>query len=772
MRVSHSAAALITTNLLLACVSGYSFEQSTYTNESEVPLYGLSPPVYPTPEGNGKSSPAWAAAYVKAREFVAQLDLEEKVNLTVGYQTSVCHGHTGSVPRLGFGGLCFEDGPSGIRGQDFVSAFPAGSHLAATWDKNLMYAYGKAIAEEEKGKGVNVILGPVGGPAGRVTRGGRVWEGPGPDPYLIGVQLGQLVTGIQDNGVIACSKHWLFNEQEYRRLPTINYGEAMSSNVDDLTMHELYAWPFMNALRAGSGAVMCSYQRANNSYSCQNSKLMNGVLKTELGFEGFVVSDWGGQQSGVASANAGLDVVMPWFGWWQNLTTMVTNGSVSIERLDDMATRQMASYYFLKQDDKYPDLSISPYNVQHPIVDVRDNHSQLIREIGAAGIVLVKNTNKTLPLKASTSRFVSIFGYDAEVKAEAWEDPTRYGGGYDVNWGWNTFNGTLITGGGSGSNSPPYVVSPFKAIQQRVVANKGMLRWDFFSGNPTVEASTQVCLVFINSYSSESFDRLSLTDEFSDNLVNNVATNCSNTVVVLHAAGTRLVESWIDNENVTAVIYAGLPGQEAGSSLVDILFGDVTPSGKLSHTVAKKEEDYGEVLNSTIDYSAFPQSSFTEGVYIDYRAFDRNGTVPRFEFGFGLSYTTFSYSNISIVQRDNVSVAEYPSKNISIVQGGHPELWDVLFEISAVITNTGEVAGAEVAQLYLGIPTAPVRQLRGFDKVLVQPEEAATVLFEVTRRDLSTWDVVAQEWKLQKANYTVSIGASSRDLRLNSTIVL
>ncbi|KAH6681500.1 beta-glucosidase-related glycosidase [Halenospora varia] len=744
--------------------------EAAWTNVSEVPLYGLSPPVYPTPESEGTTSPKWAAAYVKAKAFVAQLTLEEKVNLTRGYQDNVCVGHTGTVPRLGFNGLCFEDAPSGIRGPDFVSAFPAGSHLAQTWDKEYMYAYGKALGEEYYGKGVNVALGPVGGPLGRMARAGRNWEGPGPDPYVTGVQMEHLVTGMQDAGVIACSKHFLFNEQEYRRLPSA-LGESLSSNVDDVTLHELYAWPFMNALRAGTGAIMCSYQRANNSYACQNSKLLNGILKTEFGFEGFVVSDWAAQQSGVSTANAGLDIVMPDGGYWgKNLTQAVNNGSVARTRLDDMVTRSMASFYYLNQDKGFPKAQIFSPTVQHPVLNVQGDHYKVIREIGAAGHVLVKNVNKTLPLKAPT--YVSIFGYDAEVKAVPWTNPLRFGGGYEVNFGWETFNGTMIVAGGSGSNTPPYVISPFKAIQDRVRQDRGIVRWDFWSGNPTPEASSQVCLVFINAYASESFDRLSLTDKFSDDLVLNVAGKCSNTVVVLHSAGPRVVDAWIEHENITAVIFGGLPGQESGNSLVDVLYGDVNPSGKLIHTIAKKDEDYGELLNSTADASAFPQQNFTEGVYIDYKAFDRNGIEPRFHFGYGLSYTEFSYSDINIAQV-STSTAEYPSANISVIQGGHPELWDVLFNVTATVTNIGDVAGAEVAQLYLGIPTAPVKQLRGFDKVFIQPNASATVLFELTRRDLSVWDVVAQKWKLQNAaSYNVSVGASSADLRLTGTIQL
>lgn len=523
---------------------------------------------------------------------------------------------------------------------------------------------------------------------------------------------------------------------------------------------------------------MCSYQRANNSYACQNSKLLNGILKTEMHFEGFIVSDWEAQHTGIASANAGLDVVMPDGGYWgANLTQAVNNGSVAIDRLDDMVTRTLAAYYYLEQED-YPEVGVYSDTVEHPIVNVQGDHKKIIREIGAAGTVLVKNVDNTLPLKSP--QFVSIYGYDADIMAQPWENVARYGGGYEVNHLWNTFNGTLITGGGSGGNIPPYVISPFKAIQDRVIEDGGIVRWNFWSENPHVSATSQVCLVFINAYASESFDRPSLVDTFSDNLVNNVATNCSNTVVVVHSAGVRLVDAWIDNPNVTAVVFAGTPGQESGHSLVDLLYGDVTPSGKLHYTVAKQEADYGSLLNPTISDDWFPQSDFDEGLYIDYRAFDSKLNVtPRFEFGFGLSYTTFSYADLNVEAladaSNSSSLAAFPDTSIALVQGGHPQLWDTLWNVTATVTNNGTTgaSGAEVAQLYISIPTAPLRQLRGFDKVgPLAPGESATAVFELRRRDLSVWNVVAQEWELQKGSYKLWVGASSRDLRLEGEIVV
>lgn len=375
--------------------------------------------------------------------------------------------------------------------------------------------------------------------------------------------MGAVTRGIQDAGVIATPKHFLLNEQEWRRRNAkyidpiysspLPEGEAISSNVDDRTLHELYAFPFMDALREGAGSVMCSYQRANHSYGCHNSKLMNGILKTELGFEGFVVSDWDAQLAGVASANAGLDVVMPDEAHWGDaLVEAVKNGSVTEERINDMATRLLASWYYLDQENNLPPTSIRRYYQKGPLVDVQDDHAELIRQIGAAGTVLVKNVDGALPLK--NPRMLSVYGYDATVPQSPWQNPDRYGGGYEVNFGWNTFNGTLITGGGSGISTPPYVVSPFEAIQSRIREVRGTLRWDFYSENPTPPfANSEACLVFINAYASESFDRVSLTDEFSDNLVKNVAANCSNTIVTIHHTGTLWITIYIQKRNMQGV---------------------------------------------------------------------------------------------------------------------------------------------------------------------------------------------------------------------------
>lgn len=552
---------------------------------------------------------------------------------------------------------------------------------------------------------------------------------------------------------------------------------------------------------------MSAYQRLNNSYASHNSKAINGLLKTELGFPGFVVSDWFAQHTGVASAEAGLDMVMP-FGfefWGDNLTEAVNNGTLPESRIDDMVTRIFAAWYFVGQNR--PDIppmanGLAPSHLRpHPYIDARDPKDDATILQGAIeGHVLVKNINGALPLRRP--RMMSIYGYDAKNPNSntpgqgfsGWSTGLQsqnylsvvcgFGPGYgpDGSEGCPPFlpigpNGTLITGGGSGAATSTYIDSPFEALQRRAIRDKTALFWDFDTNgaNSTVERTSEACLVFLNAAASEGIDRPALRDDFSDAMVRNIATQCNNTIVVIHNAGVRLVDQWVDHPNVTALIFAQLPGQDSGEALAQILYGDVSPSGKLTYTVARNESDYGNRLNP-VDYEGwdryFPQDNFTEGVNIDYRYFDAQGLEPRYEFGFGLSYTTFNYSDLKIESTAS-GLSVYPTEHI--VPGGHADLWDTVATVTASITNTGEVEAAEVAQLYLGIPAEnqPVRVLRGFDKVMIPPRESRMISFNLRRRDVSAWDVVAQQWKLLVGEeYTVEVGASSRNLPLNGTLIL
>ncbi|TVY83615.1 Beta-glucosidase A, partial [Lachnellula suecica] len=666
-------------------ITGINLSPDLLTTEQTASAASLtnatSDPFYPSPWMNGQGD--WADAYAKAKAFVGQLTLLEKVNLTtgVGWEGEQCVGQVGSIPRLGFRSLCMQDSPVGVRDTDYNSVFSSGQSVAATFDRSLMYARGYAMGSEHKAKGVTVQLGPVAGPLGRAPEGGRNWEGFSPDPYLTGVGIAETVKGIQDAGVIACAKHFIGNEQEHFRQvgEAQGYGynitESGSANIDDVTMHELYLWPFADAVRAGVGSVMCSYNQVNNSYSCQNSKMLNNLLKNELGFQGFVMSDWQAQHTGAASAVAGLDMTMPGdteFNsglsfWGTNMTLAVINGTVPEWRLDDMAMRIMSAYFKvgLTLDEppiNFDSWTLDTYGPLHYAVgadvqqinwhvDVRGDHGDVIREIGARSTVLLKNTNNALPL--SKPKFVAVIGEDA--------GPNQYGPNGCSDRGCD--NGTLGMAWGSGSANFPYLITPDSALQTQAIADHS--RYESVLDNyATSEIEALVAqadvttIVFVNADSGEGYidvdgnegDRQNLTLwHDGDALIQNVSALCNNTIVVIHSTGPTLVSAWYDSPNVTAILWAGVPGQESGNSITDVLYGKVNPAARTPFTWGKTRADYGtDILYEPNNGILAPQLDFVEGIFIDYRAFEKTNTTPIYEFGFGLSYTTFEYSNLTI----------------------------------------------------------------------------------------------------------------------------
>jgi len=280
--------------------------------------------------------------------------------------------------------------------------------------------------------------------------------------------------------------------------------------------------------------------------------------------------------------------------------------------------------------------------------------------------------------------------------------------------------------------------------------------------------ASDVCLVFLNAFSGEGADRGELYNADQDTLVNTIASNCNNTIVVINTNGPRLVEKWIEHDNVTALLYGGYLGQESGNAIVDVLYGDVNPSGKLINTIAKDEDNYPvKICETTV-------CNYTEGVHIDYRYFDANNISVRYPFGHGLSYTTFQYGNVSAQKSDEQALSsKYPTGGLTL--GGNADLFDEVISVSVTVANTGDVDGAEVAQLYVAYPDAaqqPVRQLRGFEKVQIQHGSSSQVKFSVRRRDVSYWDTEAQQWAIASGQYTFSVGSSSRDLRGSATVTI
>jgi beta-glucosidase len=706
--------------------------------------------------------------------MVSQMTLEEMNGLTYGIGSSTgCVGTSGGVARLGFPGLCFQDAGNGVRSVDGASSFASGIHVGASWNPSVAYERGHYMGAEFKTKGVNVALGPVVGPIGRIAQGGRNWEGVAADPYLAGILGAETVQGMQKS-VITSVKHYIGNEQETNRnLDTTTNTDAVSSNIDDQTMHELYLWPFHDAVEAGAGCIMCSYNRINSTYSCSNNKTINGLLKTELDFKGFTVSDWGAQQDKLPSAQAGLDVAMPNSQYWQDgaLADAVGNGALSKDRLVDMATRIVAAWYQFGQDSPtYPLGGVgipSNLNGPHNYVNAKDPAGKpALLQQAIEGHVLVKN-NGALPLKKP--QVLSLFGYGATVQ-EVYDDNSFE---FSFNWeiannlnqdqinieGQNgivpnpptTANGVLIVGGGSGSNTPSYISSPYNALQARAYEDDFQLFHDFTSNNPTVETASDACIVVINAYSSEGWDRTTgLTDAASDQLVTNVASQCTNTIV----------DAWIDNPSVTAVIFAHLPGQDAGHALGNILFGDVSPSGRLPYTLARDPTDYGNLLAPCADGTQDPQCDFTEGVEIDYRGFLARNVTPRFEFGDGLTYTNFTYSNLNVAVRASLGV------------GTPQSLFQTVGSIKETIDNTGVVEAAEVAQLYLQLPGANTRALRGFQKISIAPGKSTTAQFNLRRKDISSWNAVAQAWEVPQGKILVYVGKSVLDNQLQGDITI
>ncbi|KAI9166567.1 beta-glucosidase [Paramyrothecium foliicola] len=838
-----------------------------------------SPPQYPSPWMDPQAS-GWEDAYAKAREFVSQLTLLEKVNITTGtgWLSERCVGNVGSVPRLGFRGLCMQDGPLGIRLSDYNSAFPTGITAGASWSRHLWKDRGLKLGAEFKGKGIDVALGPAAGPLGRMAAGGRNWEGFSVDPYMAGISFAQTIRGIQQAGVVATAKHWVGNEQEHHRQAPesqgrgYNISESLSSNIDDKTMHEVYAWPFQDAVKAGVGAVMCSYTQINNSYGCHNAKLNNGVLKGEYGFQGFIMSDWQAQHAGVDTATSGLDMSMPGdtvFNsgasyWGANLTLAVLNGTIPEWRIDDMTMRIMAAWFKVGNtvadqiDINFSTWTRDTFGFVHTAaqaspqqvnfqVDVRDNHASHIRESAAKGTVILKNEG-ALPL--NKPKFVAVLGEDAGPNAAGPNGCSDRG----------CASGTLAMGWGSGTSEFPYLITPDNALQQQALKDgtryESILnnnQWDrirTLASQPNVTA-----IVFANAGSGEGYievdgnagDRKNLTLwKQGDELIKNVSAINPNTIVVLHTVGPVLVTDWYENPNITAIVWAGVPGQESGNSITDILYGKTSP-GRSPFTWGPTRESYGtDVLYEPNNGNDAPQQDFTEGAFIDYRHFDKvapegSENAPIYEFGFGLSWSTFEYSNLQVEKRNvrpykpttgntiaapelgnfSTDLSEYtfpagfrklkefiypyldtdasgeeasgdrnygqpsnlpegaqdgspqPKNPAGGQPGGNPQLWDVAYTITATITNTGNVQTDEVPQLYLshGGEDEPVRVLRGFERIeRIAPGQSVQFRAELTRRDISNWDVASQNWVVTEYPKTVWVGSSSRNLPLSAPL--
>ncbi|WRT68513.1 uncharacterized protein IL334_005489 [Kwoniella shivajii] len=761
---------------------------SPLTPSSLHTLSSHHPERYHGPDTDGG---AWSEAYGKAKEVVGQMTVEEKVNLTTAV-TGQCQANSGGVPRLGIPGLCFNDGPAGPRYTDFVTQWPSEFTAAASFDRDLIEQRAERIGKEFRGKGINVELGPVtGGPLGRSPYAGRNWEAFTPDPYLSSTLSFLTVRGMQSSGLITCAKHYILYEQEpVCDGPLDDEGgrtgcRDVSSEVDDKTMKELYLPSFAETVRAGTGSIMCSYNRINGTAACESNDALNRILKDELGFKGFVLSDFGATHSTVPSALGGMDMELPGERYYgKNLLKAVHKGDISESKLDDMVHRILTPWYAAKQDTDYPKINYQKYDLSDKVdinghtfrnehVNVKGNNALFARKVAAESTVLLKNSG-ILPMKGI--RRIGVFGKDADYPS------TLSGCGPDlfclVGSRRRYWNGTVTIGGGSGAAYADYIAAPIEAItlkaRQHGIRVDHVLQDDeaYYGSMGWIAYQSEVCIVFVSVFLVEGWDREHLRlDKKGEDLIRHVESHCAGeVVVVLHSGGQVVVEDWIDLPKIGAVLFAGYPGQETGNALVDILWGDVNPSAKLPFTMGKSAEDWPkDNIIRKMGKGSYPLSKFSEGLAIDYKWFDKHNITPRYEFGYGLSYTSFEMSAL-VIEEDYGKDRDTIQKTNERYEG-EKDLYDNLYMAKVNVTNIGKVSGAAVAQLYMTFPEdendQPPKHLRGYAKKFLEVGQMSTVEFSLRKKDISVWDVDRQLWRIPRGTFTFRVGNSSRSLPLS-----
>jgi beta-glucosidase len=633
-----------------------------------------------------------------------------------------------------------------------TTAFPSPISQAASWDTAMQQTVGAALGNQAWNRGVNVQLAPAI-ETNRVPVNGRNFEYFSEDPYLSG-QVGAAASrGIQSQHVIATLKHYIANSQETDR----NFN---SSDVDERTLHEIYLPQYEAAIQqGGAGSVMCSYNRINSVHACENYDTLTTYLKQQIGFQGFVMSDWGAMYSTAASANNGNDMEMnavspTYFG--STLVTAVQNNQVSQARLDDMARRILREMFAVGLFDHPPTPEPA---AQASAVDTPAANA-LAGQIAAEGIVLLKNQDAILPLPAPAKRIAAIGG------------PAG-------------LPGALYTYNGAGSSHipeagfKPNVVTPLTGMQTLGATKTDLVTYADGSGPGFADAiaaatAADVAVVFVYDASGEGQDRASMSlppngtncvflaciqgvGYNQDALVEAVANANPNTVVVLETGAPALMP-WVDK--VKGVVEAWYPGQDEGDAIASVLFGDVNPSGKLPQTFPKSAAQVpllsnpGQYPGVTVAGDAVGKHSrYTEGLEVGYRWYDAQGIQPLFPFGHGLSYTTFNYSNLQVVPAPSASG---------------------LAQVAFDVTNSGSKAGAEVAQLYVGAPPdnyagEPVKALRGYSRVVLAPGQTQHVTLPVNSRAVSYWDSGSHRWQVENGCHPVLVGSSSRDIRLQAS---
>jgi beta-glucosidase len=660
------------------------------------------------------------------------------------------------VPRLGIPDLQITDATVGVAGggdkSRYATALPSAAAMAAGWDPALSYETGTLIGSEVRAQGFNMSLGS-GINLTREPRDGRTFEYMGEDPLLAGTLAGQVLKAMKAQDVVTDVKHYVVNDQEAGRF-------FVNSVIDKRSMRESDLLAFEIVLRdSNPGAVMCAYNKINGAYACEDDYTLNEVLKKELGFKGFVISDWGGTHSTTKAVLAGLDIEMPGYSFLgEPLKKAVESGEVPVARLNDMVHRILRTEF---------DSGIVDNPPQAHVVDVLRGF-EVAQKVEEKGAVLLKNDHGQLPLNATSAKSIAVIGghADAGVMSGGGSGQVSPAGGSAVPPSPDRAPGDPL---GIFSITVYHRSAPLKGIAEK--AKGAVVKFD--PGTDPVSAAalaeaSDFAIVFAVQHTYENMDLPNLAlPENQDALIAAVAAANPHTIVVLETGGP-VTMPWIDK--VSAVIEAWYPGIRGSEALANILFGDVNPSGKLPMTFARTEADLphpkhveqpvidpNHPVTPLLNLPVVPGIStnqtpfdavYDEGLKVGYKWYDAEGKEPLFPFGFGLSYTTYSYSGLKTTSDNGLTVT---------------------FKVK----NTGNRAGEETAQVYLTLPASthePPRRLVGWSKIALGPGEQEDVTVKVEPQMISVFNPDKNLWEVVPGEYKVWAGGSSRDLPLSATI--
>lgn len=660
----------------------------------------------------------------KIKELVAQMTLEEKAAMCSGAD----FWHTEAVERLGIPASMLSDGPHGLRKQDQEGdhlgvnesikavCFPAGCGTAASFNRELLVEMGKTLGDECQAEGVSVILGP----AVNIKRSplcGRNFEYYSEDPFVASEMAGALIHGVQSRNVGTSIKHFLANNQETRRM-------SCDSRVDERTLHEIYLAAFEGAVKKEKPwTVMCSYNKINGTYAAQNHQYLTETLRDQWGFDGYVVSDWGAVNNRVEDLKAGLDLEMPGSNGANDklIVGAVLSGELDVNVVNE-AVERILNIVFRYEENRD----------KNAVFD-KDKDHEMARRVAEETIVLLKNED-VLPL--SGQQKVAFIGKYAKKP--------RYQGG-----GSSHINSHKITSALDAAADMKNITYAQGFDDAEDVTDEKLLA-------EAVEAArnADVAVIFAglpDKFESEGFDRKHMAMPNCQNeLIEKVAAVQPNTVVVLHN-GSPVEMPWINQ--VKGVVEAYLGGQAVGGAVCDILFGKVNPSAKLPETFPIRLEDNPSYLSYIGEGDMV---EYREGIFVGYRYYDKKKMDVLFPFGYGLSYTTFMYSNLTV---DKEQMKDTDTLRVTVD-----------------VTNTGSVAGKEVVQLYVADREStvirPVKELRDFAKVELAPGETKTVTFTLDRRAFAYYSVRIHDWYVETGAFDIMIGKSSRDIVLTKTVTV